>query len=537
MTAPAVRSEREPEVRIDGPLATVTFDQFSLTAYRKFLACKKLPESQVSYDPWADAYTLTTPARFADRLGAVAVMSPRERLPLADHLFDYQRWMVDMALDAKRMAVWADTGLGKSHVIIEWCRQVVSLTGGRVLILQPLSIHEQMREIAAEFYGDTLAIERLETREALVAWCQHPGPGIGLVNYEKLIPGQIPEFRYLAGLAADEASLLRTGGGVIKWNLIHSAKGIEYKLSLTATPAPNEAMEYASQASFLEKLRTEGEILWTYFTRDPKTDSWRVKPHARRAFYEFMASWSVYMRDPSHFGFRDILSTLPPPVIREHELAITDVQRETMYGLIGKKGGLFADDRLTLSERSKLSQLAKGFLYQTVSGKRLAVRYESAKPGWVADRVAEHVAAGRQVMVWTVFDEEGEIIASYMPAEIGHAILSGKQSDSDRAEIIARFKRGGVPVLISKAVLLGYGLNLQNCRAMVFSGFDDSFERLYQSIRRAYRFGQTETVHVDIPVIPELEGTVFANVMRKQAAFNEDTAIQEEHYRRVLMGA
>jgi hypothetical protein len=526
-----------PSVTVDGSLASIRFDRFNLESYRLFLKAKTLPESQVSYSWRDDAYTLTTPARFAERLGVVAVTSSRERLPLAGHLFDYQRWMVDMALDAKRMAVWADTGLGKSHVIIEWCRQVVALTGGRVLILQPLSIHGQMLEIAAEFYGDEITIERLETREALVTWCQQPGPGIGLVNYEKLIPGQITEFRHLAGLAADEASLLRTGGGVIKWNLIHSAKGIEYKLSLTATPAPNEAMEYASQASFLEKLRTEGEILWTYFTRDPKTDSWRVKPHARAAFYQFMASWSVYMRDPSHFGFRDILSTLPPPVIREHELAITDVQRETMYGLIGKKGGLFADDRLTLSERSKLSQLAKGFLYQTVGSKRLAVRYPSAKPQWVADRVAEHVAAGRQVMVWTVFDEEGEIVAEHLASGVEYAILSGKQSDSDRAEIIARFKRGDVPVLISKAVLLGYGLNLQNCRAMVFSGFDDSFERLYQSIRRAYRFGQTETVYVDIPVIPELEGTVFANVMRKQRQFDEDTAIQEEHYRRVLMGA
>ena len=139
-------------------------------------------------------------------------------------------------------------------------------------------------------------------------------------------------------------------------------------------------------------------------------------------------------------------------------------------------------------------------------------------------------------MVWTVFDEEGEIIAEHLPEGASYAILSGKQSDTERADLIARFKHGDIAVLISKAVLLGYGLNLQNCRAMVFSGMDDSFERLYQSIRRAYRFGQTETVHVEIPVIPELEGTVFSNVRRKEAAFDEDTAIQEAQYRRVLLG-
>lgn len=537
MTAPVVR-DGAPAVTIEGPLASIRFDRYDLESYRLFLAAKALPETQVSYDWRGDAYTLTTPARFAARLGADAPVLARVRLPLSDHLFDYQRWIVqDLAIPAKRFAVWCDTGLGKSHIILEWCRQVRAITGGRVLIIQPLGIHEQMLAMAAEFYGDDLIIDRLESREALIAWCQRPGPGVGLVNYEKLIPGQVPAFRHLAGLAADEASILRTGGGVIKWNLIHSARGIEYKISLTATPAPNEAMEYASQASFLERLRSEGEILWTYFQRDPKTDAWRVKPHARSAFYEFMASWSVYLRNPAGFGFRDILATLPPPVIREHELPLTDVQRETMFGLVGKKGGLFNDDRLTLSERSKLSQLAKGFLYQQQGGKRLVARYPSAKPGRVAELAAEHVRAGRQAMVWTVFDEEGEIVAEHLPAGVRCAILSGKQSDAERAQLVRFFKSGEVDALISKAVLLGYGLNLQNCRAMVFSGFDDSFERLYQSIRRAYRFGQTETVHVEIPVIPELEGTVFANVRRKEAAFDEDTAIQEEHYRRALMGA
>jgi hypothetical protein len=346
----------------------------------------------------------------------------------------------------------------------------------------------------------------------------------------------LPAFRHLAGLACDESSILKGGGGIIKWNLIKSARGIEYKLSLTATPAPNDTMEYASQASFLEKLRTEGEILWTYFVRDNKTNEWRVKPHARSAFYQFMASWSVYLRDPAHFGFADILGTLPPPVVREYELPLSDIQRQMMYGLIGHKGGLFSDDRLTLAERSRLAQLARGFLYDSTGGKRRAVRYPSAKPGKVAELVAEHARAGRQVLVWTVFDEEGEIIRELLPAEITSAVLSGKQSDAERAELVRAFKAGEIAVLISKAQLIGYGLNFQNCRAMVFSGIDDSFERLYQSVRRAYRFGQTETVYVEIPVIPELEGTVFGNVKSKQARFEADVAIQEAHYRTALMG-
>ena len=535
-TAPD-RPSHAPSARIEGNLAVVEFDRFDLDAYRLFLEAKKLPESQVTFDWQTDTYRLTTPARFAARLGASVPQSLGARLPLADYLFDYQRWIIgDLALPAKRMAVWADTGLGKSAILLEFARQVEAITAAKVLIFQPLSIHEQTRAMAAEWYGDTLPIRTLQTRDELVAWCQESGPGVGLCNYEKLIPGVLSELRHLGGLICDESSVLKTGGGVIKWNLIKSARGIEYKLSLTATPAPNDTMEYASQASFLEKLRTEGEILWTYFTRDSKTQEWTVKPHARQAFYEFMASWSVYMRDPSRFGFADILSTLPPPVIREHELPVTDQQRELMAGIVGPKAGFFNEDRLTLSERSKLAQVARGFMYDSTSGKRQVVRYASAKPGKVAELVAEHIVAGPQVLVWTVFDEEGEIISEHLPAEIDRAILSGKQTDEQRAALVRRFKAGELPVLISKASLLGYGLNFQNCRAMVFSGIDDSFERMYQSIRRAYRFGQTETVYVDIPVIPELEGTMLTNVRGKQARFESDVAIQEEYYRRVLLG-
>lgn len=526
-----------PAITVEDNLAVVRFDRFDLAAYETFLACKKLPESQVSYDWRTDSYRLTTPARFADRLGADATAAPIERQPLAAHLFDYQAWITQMALDAKRWAIWADTGLGKTPMLLEWDRQVMAITGGRVLTMQPLQIIAQTVDMARQFYGDGLELKVLDSREALAAWCTSPGPGLGICNYEKLIPGVMPEFRHLAGLACDESSILKGGGGVIKWNLIKSARGIEYKLSLTATPAPNDTMEYASQASFLEKLRTEGEILWTYFVRDNKTNEWRVKPHARQAFYAFMSSWSVYLRDPAHFGFRDILGTLPPPVVREYELPLSDIQREMMHGLIGHKGGLFSDDRLTLTERSKLAQLARGFLYDSTGGKRRAVRYTSAKPQKVADLVTTHTDAGRQVLVWTVFDEEGEIVRELLPAGTASAVLSGKQTDDERAEMVRAFKAGEIDVLISKAQLIGYGLNFQNCRAMVFSGIDDSFERLYQSIRRAYRFGQTETVYVEIPVIPELEGTVFGNVKSKQARFEADVAIQEGHYRAALMGA
>jgi hypothetical protein len=515
-----------PAVVVRDDRAHLTFDRFDLDAYQTFLAVKALPEHQIGYDWRTDSYHVSTPARYVGRLSGAAVPISRD-WNLAPHLYDYQDFIVRLALDAKRFAAWCDTGLGKTAVFLEWARQVVEATGGKVLIFSPLQIIPQTLREAERFYQD-LEITRLGSREALAEWCKTPGAGIAICNYEKLIAGPMPELRFLAGVAADESSIFRSGGGVIKWNAIKSCKGIEYKLSCTATPAPNDTMEYASQASFLEKLRAEGEVLWTYFTRDKRGD-WRVKPHARSAFYRFMAGWSIYMRDPKAFGFTDILKDLPDPVIREYGLPMTADQQFQRFTLTEAKGGLFNDDRLGVKERVRLSQVAKGFLYEPGSKSQRWTDVPSEKPGFVAQLVRDEVQANRQTIVWTVFDEESRIIQRLLP-DIRVAVLDGSMSDEARAEILERFRAGEFDCLISKAQLVGYGLNLQFCKAMVFSGFDDSFERMYQAIRRCYRHGQTEPVHVHVPYIPELEGMVFSNVKRKERQFLSDVAECEVAY-------
>lgn len=526
-----------PNIRIAGAKCEITFDRLDLDAYKLFIQCKRLPESTTEYDWERDIYTVTTAARFGRLLGIDVGPLAYDELPIAEHLFDYQRWVLEMALDAKRFAVWLDTGLGKTSIILEFARHALARTGARVLILSPLAVIPQTMAEAVRFYGDALPIERLRTRDDLQTFCAGDGAALGICNYDKMIDGVLPEMRYLGGLILDESGILKTGGGVIKWNLIKSSKGVEYKLSCTATPAPNDTMEYASQASFLEKLQTEGDIIWTYFTRN-KAGDWVVKPHAREAFYRFMASWSVYLRNPAHFGFRDILASLPDPEIHEYKLDLTEQQRFLMYGVLVVKGGMFSDDRMGVQERTRLAQFARGFFYETIDGKRMAQTVASVKPAFVADLVTQEIAAGRPTLVWTVFDEEGSIIAGLLrERNVPYAILDGSMSEDRRIEIIGEFKSGAVPVLISKASLLGAGLNFQHCRAMVFSGIDDSFERMYQAIRRAYRFGQTETVHVHVPYIPELEGMMFTNTKRKEQRFNEDVGTQEGYYREVLRGS
>ena len=144
--------------------------------------------------------------------------------------------------------------------------------------------------------------------------------------------------------------------------------------------------------------------------------------------------------------------------------------------------------------------------------------------------IYEEVRRALQVLVWTVFDEESKILSELLGGHFAFAVLTGMTPRMERLEIIEAFRRGRIQVLISKASLLGHGLNFQNCGAMIFSGFNDSFEGLYQAIRRAYRYGQTRALRVHIPYIKELEGVVWDNLMAKQGRFDKDAGRQERNY-------
>lgn len=521
-------NERELTVRFCAPWTT--------DDHKLFIRTKALPEVVIDYRWQDDSYTLRSPARFAPLIGMQPPAVIRHELPLATYLFDYQRWIVGLALAAKRYAIWADCGLGKTPMALEWARHVSARCGhGRVAICAPAKTLHQWKSEVQKFYRGGMSVIVIRDRATFVKWCageHRTEQKFALCSHHLFVDGVINECRQLAGFVLDESSILKSGGGVIKWNLIKSCRGVEYKLSCTATPAPNDTMEYASQASWLEKLRNEGEILWTFFNRDQKTQQWKIKPHAREAFYRFMASWSIYIRRPSAYGFADPFADVPEPEIIEVKVPITPEQEREAQTFMRSydPSSLIPQDRLGVRERSKLSQIAKGFIYERDKSARAIL---SNKPAVVADLVRQALADKKQSLVWTVFDEESNIITSQFGAE-SITELTGSTSDQDQEAILDDFCAGNIGSLVSKAQLLGYGLNFPFVEVMIFSGFDDSFERFYQAVRRAYRYGAKNQLKVYVPYIPSLENHVWENVLRKKSQWESDTAEQEQRYREVL---
>lgn len=164
---------KQPRIRIDGDQLSVHFDRFDAgPSYELFLRCKRLPEYRVITHDEDLTYTITAPARFAAMLGVELPTVEQSDLPFLGCLFEDQRVIAEMALNAKRFAYWGDCGLGKTLVGFEWSRQVVHRTGGRVLIVTLNDVIPQMLDEVKRFYGDSLQVVRLTSRAQMKRWCE-----------------------------------------------------------------------------------------------------------------------------------------------------------------------------------------------------------------------------------------------------------------------------------------------------------------------------------------------------------------------------
>lgn len=117
-----------------------------------------------------------------------------------------------------------------------------------------------------------------------------------------------------------------------------------------------------------------------------------------------------------------------------------------------------------------------------------------------------------QWVCWCDLNAESELLAEFIP---NSEEVRGSDKPDAKEDALMRFANGALRVLITKPSIAGFGMNWQQCHNMIFVGLSDSYEQMYQAIRRCYRFGQKRPVNVHI-VTSAAEGAVKANVERKE---------------------
>jgi hypothetical protein len=389
------------------------------------------------------------------------------------HLYPFQRDLVAWALRQGRCALFADTGLGKSRMQLTWADEVSRRANGRVLILAPLAVAAQtVREGATIGVNVTLCREVEDVRD-----------GINITNYDRMHRFDPSMF---VGVVLDESSCIKHENAKTLAQLIIAFDGTQYKLCATATPAPNDFAELGTHAEFLG-VCTRQEMLSEFFVHDAgDTGEWRLKGHARKAFWTWVSSWGALIRKPSDLGYDDAGYDLPPLVV-QHYHAPTDIE------ILRNMGVLFADQARDLVERRNARKAS--------ASKRVAM-------------VAEMVNADReQWLVWGDLNVETQGVRKLVSDAVE---VAGPDEPDHKERSLLDFADGKIRVLITKPSIAGFGLNLQSCANMAFVGVSDSWESYYQAVRRCWRFGQTRPVSVHI-FASEAEGAVTDNLKRKEA--------------------
>ncbi len=394
-------------------------------------------------------------------------------------LFDFQRDIVRWALRKGKAALFEDCGLGKTGQQLTWADVVAQRTGLPVIVFAPLAVSEQTKR-EGEKFGIPVTV------------CRQPSDvraGVNVANYE-IMEHFLPSA--FGGVVIDESSILK-GDGPMRREITAFASQVPYRLACTATPAPNDHMELGNHAEFLG-IMSKPEMLATFFVHDGgDTSKWRLKKHAEGPFWRWVASWAVMIRKPSDLGYSDDGFILPALRYHQHTVA---AEWTAEY--------LFPVEAETLQERN---QARRDSLEARV--KLAAGLVNQSTEQWV---------------LWCGLNDESDALARAIP---GAVAVQGSDSNEHKRRAALDFVDGRIRVLVSKASIFGFGMNFQQCRNCAFVGLSDSWEQVYQAVRRVWRFGQTQPVDAHF-ITGELEGAVVRNIERKeqQAAVMADAMLQ-----------
>jgi len=399
-------------------------------------------------------------------------------LDLNPMLFDFQRDIVSWALWRGRAAVFADCGLGKTPMQLEFAHRCVEKTNKHALVLAPLAVGAQ-----TVLEGEKFGIE-----------CHRPRDGklpsranVIVTNYERLHHFDPRDFECVV---CDESSILKNFDGSTKAAITEFMRLVPYRLLCTATAAPNDYLELGTHSEALGYLGYM-DMLSRFFKRDEQYcrrhnmggQGWRFRGHAEGDFWRWVCSWARAIRKPSDLGYDDGDFILPQLDMRQYVVAAREKRPDMLFDLpavtlVEQR----AERRRTIGERCEMA----------------------------ASLVSD---TGRPAVCWAHLNDESQMLCSMID---GAVEVSGSDSDEDKEERFLAFQRGEIRVLVTKPSIAGFGLNWQHCAHQTFFP-SHSFEQFYQATRRSWRFGQKNEVIVDI-ITSEGEAKVLENMQRKQKA-------------------
>jgi Helicase conserved C-terminal domain len=399
---------------------------------------------------------------------------------LPPSLFDHQNHGVEFALRTGCSAMFYDTGLGKTAMSLAWGDQIVRETNMPVLMLAPLAVGPQHAREAAR-----LGIDASVIRDGSDATASK----IYVINYDRVDKIDATKF---GGVILDESSIIKSFSGQTTKALIANFAQTKYRLTCTATPAPNDHTELGNHAEFLGVMRRDSMLPIWFIHDSADTGNWKIKGHARDDFWRWVASWARCVSKPSDLGFSDVGFVLPELVTHRHEILA-----DTTISTGAEKDGQARLFRIPEMSATSVHQ-EKRMTRDARAEKIAQVVYGEPNEPWI---------------IWCDTNDEADALIALMPKD-ETVEVRGQQSPDEKERKLTDFSEGHARIIITKSSIAGFGLNWQHCARQAFVGLSFSYESYYQAVRRSWRFGQKRPVHVHV-ACADTERSIYEAVTRK----------------------
>jgi len=382
---------------------------------------------------------------------------------IPDMAFDFQKAIIEKAVSKGRMAIFADTGLGKTLMQVAIAQNIVNHTNGKVLILTPLAVAFQF----------ILEAEKLGITDIEYSKDGNFSKSIVICNYERLHYFNKEEFQ---GVILDESSILKNFDGKIKNQVTSFVKKIPFRFLSTATPSPNDFIELGTSSEALGYMGYM-DMLTKFFKNNMASiakqsknigEKYYLKPHAEKSFFAWVNQWSMMVKMPSDLGFDNTRYELPKLITNKH--------------IVENKCTVDVDGQIKM-----FTFVAKSFR---------EIRHEQKVT--LEDRCikAVELAKDKTSVYWVNLNDESSLIKKLDPEAVE---ITGSMTIDKKEQILMDFANGKIKRLITKAKMTGMGLNWQHCNHSVFFP-TYSYEQYYQAIRRFWRFGQKNNVVIDLVI-------------------------------------
>jgi superfamily II DNA or RNA helicase len=388
---------------------------------------------------------------------------------LNNYLFDYQKEVVKWALKKGKACIFAECGMGKTAMQIEWINQITKNKNCKGLILAPLSVSTQTIKEAEKM---NVKINNLRKGESGT---------IDIINYEYL---ENVNFENYNAIVLDESSIIKSFMGKTKQLIFSMFKDYQFKLACTATPSPNDQMELLNHAEFVDQMKSNEALAIWYINDTMNFGQYRIKKHAEADFWKWVSSWAVSFSNPSDIGFDGSKYVLP----KLNEMYI-EVQAEIKND---------TDNMFSYKEISATN-------YNSI--KREVIDYKIKK----IVELVKNIPENEQIVIWCYTNQEADELKKVIKNSVE---IRGNDSNDKKETEAMKFVNGETRILISKPSIFGFGMNFQNCRNVIYCGLSFSYEEYYQSIRRFYRFGQKKDVNAYI-VLSDHEKQIYKIVNEK----------------------